>query len=97
MALCAPVVGSVIVYVGFLCCGPLWLVVRALILPLADHLIDDSELLVTGKHGVVSSDVDVCSQIGVDTMKKGGNAVDAAIGMLSALIQGLINGSDNLQ
>ncbi|KAA8904399.1 nucleophile aminohydrolase [Sphaerosporella brunnea] len=45
----------------------------------SDPLTDDSELLVTGKHGVVSSDVDVCSQIGVDTMKKGGNAVDAAI------------------
>lgn len=30
---------------------------------------------------MVSSDVDVCSQIGVDVMKKGGNAVDAAIGM----------------
>jgi hypothetical protein len=51
-------------------------------------LVDDSELLVTGKNGVVASDVDVCSQIGVDTMKKGGNAVDAAIGMLSALVRG---------
>ena len=34
---------------------------------------------------MVSSDVDVCSQIGVDTMKKGGNAVDAAIGSLHTL------------
>jgi len=41
---------------------------------------------VTAKHGVVSSDVDVCSQIGVDTMKKGGNAVDAAIGKLQRLV-----------
>ncbi|KAF8242424.1 gamma-glutamyltranspeptidase [Wilcoxina mikolae CBS 423.85] len=45
----------------------------------SDPYIDDSELLVTARNGVVSSDVDVCSQIGVDTMKKGGNAVDAAI------------------
>ncbi|KAI5794150.1 gamma-glutamyltranspeptidase [Pyronema domesticum] len=45
----------------------------------SDPTLDDSELLVTAKHGVVASDVDVCSQIGVDTLKKGGNAVDAAI------------------
>jgi len=54
---------------------------------LAEPVIDDPELLVTARHGVVSSDVDVCSQIGVDTMKKGGNAVDAAIGKAPNALQ----------
>ena len=43
-----------------------------------DH---ESGLLVSAPHGVVASDVEECSQIGVDVMKRGGNAVDAVIGL----------------
>jgi len=33
-----------------------------------------------GKHGVVSTEVDVCSNIGADLLKAGGSAADAIIG-----------------
>ncbi|CAG8526494.1 6669_t:CDS:10 [Acaulospora morrowiae] len=35
--------------------------------------------LITAKHGAVASELDVCSHIGVDVLKEGGSAVDAAI------------------
>lgn len=38
------------------------------------------------QHGAVSSDVEVCSRIGVELLKKGGNAVDAAIGIIPPLM-----------
>lgn len=41
----------------------------------------DDDILVDCLHGAVSSDVDICSRIGVELLKKGGNAVDAAIGI----------------
>lgn len=43
--------------------------------------ITDDDVLVDVLHGAVSSDVDICSRIGVELLKKGGNAIDAAIGI----------------
>src|SRR5262245_49669123 len=34
---------------------------------------------VRGKHGMVSSVSEIASQVGVDVLKRGGNAVDAAV------------------
>ena len=46
--------------------------------------------LVSGDHGVVAAEHPTCSQIGVDVLKEGGSAVDAAIA--SAFCIGAING-----
>ena len=35
--------------------------------------------LIEASHGAVASENEVCSRMGVDTMKAGGNAVDAAV------------------
>ncbi len=40
---------------------------------------------VRGKHGMVSSVSEIASQVGVDVMKRGGNAVDAAVAVGLAL------------
>ena len=42
-----------------------------------------------GRHGAVATEVDLCSQTGVNILKRGGNAVDAAI--TSALCVGVTN------
>src|SRR5262245_13997437 len=40
---------------------------------------------VRGKHGMVSSVSEIASQVGVDVLKRGGNAVDAAVAVGLAL------------
>ena len=40
---------------------------------------------VYGTHGAVASSQPLASQIGVDVLKKGGNAIDAAVAVASAL------------
>ncbi|KAF8466699.1 gamma-glutamyltranspeptidase [Kalaharituber pfeilii] len=41
--------------------------------------------MIESRNGAVSSDVEVCSKIGVELMKKGGNAVDAVIGTAACI------------
>ncbi|KAH8925019.1 hypothetical protein BT69DRAFT_1312102 [Atractiella rhizophila] len=45
--------------------------------------------LFSGTHGAVSTEVDVCSNIGVEIMREGGNAVDA--GIAGTLCVGVVN------
>lgn len=45
--------------------------------------------LIEAKHGAVASENKRCSIIGVNTMKQGGNAVDAAIA--TTLCLGVVN------
>ena len=40
----------------------------------------DKEHLIESENGAVSCDVEICSNIGVNLMKQGGNAIDAAVG-----------------
>lgn len=49
----------------------------------------DIRLDVTGEHGAVASDVELCSKKGVEILRKGGNAADAAVTV--ALCIGSIN------
>lgn len=48
---------------------------------------------VTSEDGVVATDVEACSEIGVDIMRNGGNAIDAAVA--SALCLGVLNPSSS--
>src|SRR6478672_8101954 len=40
---------------------------------------------VRGRHGMVASNSEIASQVGVDVLKRGGNAIDAAIAVGLAL------------
>lgn len=46
-------------------------------------------VLVRARHGAVATENKLCSDIGVETLKKGGNAVDAAVA--STLCIGVAN------
>jgi len=43
------------------------------------HRLCNPAYLIEARHGAVASENGLCSDIGVDTLKAGGNAVDAAI------------------
>lgn len=44
-----------------------------------DHNHRNPAYLIKAKHGAVASENVLCSDIGVEIMKEGGNAVDAAV------------------
>lgn len=44
-----------------------------------DHNLRNPAYLIKAKHGAVASENVLCSNIGVEIMKEGGNAVDAAV------------------
>jgi Gamma-glutamyltranspeptidase len=49
----------------------------------------NKQILVHAKHGAVATELDICSNLGVDILQEGGNAVDAAIA--SGICIGSIN------
>jgi gamma-glutamyltranspeptidase/glutathione hydrolase/leukotriene-C4 hydrolase len=44
-----------------------------------DYSLRNPAYLIKVKHGAVASENELCSNIGVDILKEGGNAVDAAV------------------
>ncbi|ORY59961.1 gamma-glutamyltranspeptidase [Pseudomassariella vexata] len=44
------------------------------------HVPDQQPLSVSGRHGAVACESKICSQIGIDLLARGGNAVDAYVG-----------------
>ena len=45
----------------------------------ADYSLRNPAYLIKVKHGAVASENELCSNIGVEILKEGGNAVDAAV------------------
>lgn len=66
-----------------------WVIVNRLMHPLSGRASSTFERPVTGMHGAVATEHGTCSQIGVDLLKEGGNALDAAIA--GALCIGVVN------
>ena len=86
----AAIFGGIIV-VAVLAAGIILVAVRSSILPWNKDVPDYTKLpppkpglrnpsyLARGRHGAVATEAEVCSQIGVDVLKDGGKAIDAAI------------------
>ncbi|TFK74043.1 gamma-glutamyltranspeptidase [Pluteus cervinus] len=70
-------------WAAFVLYGLLWLNARGLLhypnSPEVQATARNPAYLIKAKHGAVASENKRCSEIGVNTLKKGGNAVDAAV------------------
>jgi gamma-glutamyltranspeptidase/glutathione hydrolase len=52
---------------------------------LADYAPPTAPVLRDGQHGAVASESDICSHIGIDLLKLGGNAADAMVGTVACV------------
>jgi gamma-glutamyltranspeptidase/glutathione hydrolase len=52
---------------------------------LADYAPPSVPVLRDGEHGAVASESDICSHIGIDLLKLGGNAADAMVGTVACI------------
>jgi gamma-glutamyltranspeptidase/glutathione hydrolase len=52
---------------------------------LADYAPPSVPVLRAGEHGAVASESDICSHIGIDLLKLGGNAADAMVGTVACI------------